>query len=945
MSSDQRQLLARLKKLLLSREVDLIVQGVEFVAALGEQEVWDALLQGVTYAPDRAVETRSGTWKGPGLVPNPLFTGTGPAQVYHDLALTLLVAHSPLEELKAQVTSLRLRASAGGWRDPRISRMPLEGFEQFPNLTSLMLETPAAMDDISVLGRCPSLTLLRIDGGARLADLAGLGESRTLKQLEIHAPLESTRGIQGAPLETVKIASRVLQDLMGLGQTPVRTVEIRDAARVDPSALRACPKLEQLTFYGCAEVVLTGLGGCPAQTLEISGHTSGTLPTLTQLHTMSVTHLGHMDRQPALSKLTLNALTEPGHAIPKVHDLCPALETLLLRRCTGTSLEMLRGATELRTLILEDCTFTDTRALGSLAGLSALCLQRLRTTALDELPPGAQNVDTNGAPTDQLYLAYTPVRSVRGLGNLQGLLVLDLSQCVELETLDGLQGSQIRVLDLRGCTALEEVSALEEMPELRLVGLRGTRFHARNVPESASGTVSLSKSLNHRAGLNMSRPAPSSGAPKRKSVPVPKAQREAWEDLQPLLAVVDREGVDRLVDWLAQHGTEEMFDVLLKAVAATDRAFTIRGRLLEPDRDLRELVVQRIVGVSRGEEARRLAGSRTHWTANGLLRTSQGRVAGPVDLRGLERFQEVVNLTVQTPERFQAIEVLSQLPKLAHLTVSGAAPLDEAGPMPELVELVASHNQTTRLDFVRHAPKLKDLRMASTTLANIGGLAGHPALSYLMFSDLSHVTDLTPLRALPMVTHLLLGVCPTLPSLRDLPNLQYLSLTPRSWNDLTCLADLPARELHLSLPGSLRLQGLERLPRLEILSIWAQGPLDLRYLPHKLRQLSLHGQPVDLQTLPSMELESLALSNLTDLTFVSKLSGLRKLELNPSYGVQIPDLAPLCEVDTLEELHLQPYTPTSLEPLRGHPALKRIAVSGWRRSHLQVPDDMAHLVS
>jgi Leucine-rich repeat (LRR) protein len=944
MSSDQRQLLARLKKLLLSRDVDLIVQGVEFVASLGEQEVWDALLHGVGYATDRVVELRSGTWKGPSLVPNPLFSGTSPAQVYHDLAMTLLVANSPLEELKAQVVSLRLRASAGGWRDPRISRMPLEGLEQFPNLKHLSIETPAAMDDISVLGRCPALESLRLDGGARLSDLAGLGASRTLRQLEIYAPLESTRGIEGAPLDSVKISSRVLQDLMGLGQTPVRTVEIRDAARVDPSALRACPKLEQLSFSSCAEVVLAGLGGCPVQTLEITGPTSGTLPSLTQLRTLQVTHLTHMDRQPALSKLTLYALNEPGHALPKVRELCPALETLILKRCTGSSLELVRDAASLRTLILEDCIFSDTSALGSLTTLDALGLQRLRADALDSLPP-AQNVDANGQPTEQLYLAYTPLRSVRGVGNLQGVLVLDLSQCAELQTLDGLQGSQIRVLDLRGCAALEDVSALEEMPELRMVGLRGTRFHARNVPESASGAVSLGKTLNQRAGLTMDRPQPASGAPKRKSVPVPKDQREAWEDLQPLLAVVDREGVDRLADWLAQHGTEEMFDALLKAVAATDRAFTVRGRLLEPDRDLRELVVQRVVGVAKGAEARRLAAARTHWSTSGVMRTSQGRVAGPVDLRGLERFQEVVNLTVQVPERFLAIEVLSQLPKLAHLTVSGAAPLDAAGPMPELVELVASQNQTTRLDFVRHAPKLRELRMASAALVDIGGLTGHPTLTYVMFSDLSRVTDLSPLRSLPQANHLLLGICPTLPSLRELSKLDHLSLTPRGWGDLTCLAELPARELDLSLAGAIRLHGLDRLPRLEHLSIWAQGPLDLRYLPRKLRQLTLHGHPVDLQTLPAMELDTLVLSNLADLSFVSKLAGLRKLELNPSYGSQIPDLAPLREVATLEELHLQPSMPTSVAPLRGHPALKRIAVSGWRRSHLEVPEDMAHLVT
>ena len=66
--------------------------------------------------------------------------------------------------------------------------------------------------------------------------------------------------------------------------------------------------------------------------------------------------------------------------------------------------------------------------------------------------------------------------------------------------------------------------------------------------------------------------------------------------------------------------------------------------------------------------------------------------------------------------------------------------------------------------------------------------------------------------------------------------------------------------------------------------------------------------------------------------------------IDPPYGKTLPDLAPLQKARDLTELHIVPNGPTSLSALRGHPSLKRIVTASWRRSYLQIPDEMLGLL-
>ncbi|MEO0600609.1 MAG: hypothetical protein AAF211_04180 [Myxococcota bacterium] len=46
---------------------------------------------------------------------------------------------------------------------------------------------------------------------------------------------------------------------------------------------------------------------------------------------------------------------------------------------------------------------------------------------------------------------------------LEGLTWLEVCNCTALTTPDGLRGTEVELLDLRGCTVLEDVAAVEAM--------------------------------------------------------------------------------------------------------------------------------------------------------------------------------------------------------------------------------------------------------------------------------------------------------------------------------------------------------------------------------------------------------------------------------------------------------------------------------------------------
>ena len=144
-----RTVVARLKKLLLQRDVDAIMQGVELAVSLDDEEVWHTLLDGVEYDPT------AGLGK---LVPNKVFSTTSVGQPWHDLALRLLVTNSS-SSLKDQVTGLTL----GGKRPKKpLTDLSVKGLNLFPNLERLQIKTVSNLKNAETIEDCKALQQLEI---------------------------------------------------------------------------------------------------------------------------------------------------------------------------------------------------------------------------------------------------------------------------------------------------------------------------------------------------------------------------------------------------------------------------------------------------------------------------------------------------------------------------------------------------------------------------------------------------------------------------------------------------------------------------------------------------------------------------------------------------------------------------------------------------------------
>ena len=76
-----KKLVRNLKKLFTSRDDGLIKQAHEVLRSLNDADIYNYFLEGVQYTGR--------------LVPNPTFTGTGPAQPYLNSALIGVIAYAP----------------------------------------------------------------------------------------------------------------------------------------------------------------------------------------------------------------------------------------------------------------------------------------------------------------------------------------------------------------------------------------------------------------------------------------------------------------------------------------------------------------------------------------------------------------------------------------------------------------------------------------------------------------------------------------------------------------------------------------------------------------------------------------------------------------------------------------------------------------------------------
>lgn len=917
--------LKKLERLLRSRDTDLVIQGVELVRSLDDADLWHQLLDGVGFDP----EPKTQRWgksnrPSPTFVPNRRFTGTGPAQVFHDLALLGLVAFGPATEVREAVEALvvRDRETSYGAKSS-LTAWPLEWLAAYPNLRRLTLHLPAHAD-LAGLRACPALEALHLVCHADLASLDGLGQLATLQRLEVRGFLSDTDGIQGSPVQSVELRSRSLTRVTGLGATAARDVILVTRNAIDLAGLRG-GRLASL-FVDASAIDPRGLADATVERVLLDGDLTEPLPTVPGLQRLTLPGTMAFGAQPDLTWLRL---VGSERALPPLAPLVPKLQRLELANVYLDRIDAVYGLTELAHVALVRSDIHDLNALGEVP-LQRLALQHLRCRQIDALPRCQLVRHDDDAPTDRLDLSGSPVRSLKGLGHIVGLRTLMLRGCGHLQSLEGLEHSAIEVLDLRYCERLENADAIGMMPQLRVVAVRGTPFHEGNLPPT-DAVITMAASPSFDQG-----PRPRAQRPRRKRIPVPEGQREAWEALLPLLFVANQSGVDRLVAHLAAHGTPEIYAELLKGVPRYDHR-GVKGPLAKADEVWRRLVLQRVVEhapADSADVARLVKGVED-------LRMPVHRDV--TDLRGLERFTDLRSLRL-FGAHLVGLDRLGQLPLLDKLELHGSGSLAGLPVLPALTELdVGPRNPAEDFAWVRRLPVLTNLRFLGQHIATHAGLAGHPTLERLAMvvtsaADLEVITRLPSLRRLWFA-----GIRVDLPDLSAVPELDELRLYLHDPADLTVWRPNVAKHLHLRVPrASFDLSALGDL-QVETLQMSTRGVNSVA-LPRGLRRLVVSG-PIEPAALPPTEVTDLEIRGITGLLGLDRHPKVRRLVL----GLILPprwklDFSYLAELP-LEELVLESRRPIDLESLVGHPTLRRLVLPTSQRDAWEVPDSLLPLVA
>ncbi len=867
-ATDERD--QKLFALILSRDVEQIAWGAELACALGERDLFDRMLRGVSWTPP----TRDG---GFGTLRVQGFCARSNARRRWDLvrALALLAAAPPDCELAARVlsrvTSLALDRSLPPLAGDALDLAPLGAFR---SLTRLSVRCAAEPLHLDALATHPSLEALTLDAPVR--DLDALSGAVTLKSLDLRAcahlaSLWFLRGMRALehlslalararPAELTHVASLdALESIDIVGGSDVRSL----------APLRALPRLRRVAWRG-GDLDALDLEGAPALrelsitdtrrdvTRDLDALRGFDLQALTLSAELSRDDLTPLRASTALSRLSLRA--------PKLRSLdglssVASLAHLSIEDAASfESLSSLANARQLEALTLRGCA-----SLGSLEGVEGCA-----SLTWCELEGGA-------------------FKDVSALGSLRSLAWVSL----------------------RGCARVTDVRALEALPALLGVNLTGTGVS----PESLSPKLRALAVFWADLGLTTLAshvPAAVVATPPR----LTPAARAAWPRVISLLRSEDDATIARGVALAKAIGDASLYDGLLRGVRwmpprlhgtdgrlhLRDAALRVRGgdahrralltlaltadaaetcraawrlrqsvtslHLSRPgsrpvDTDLGPL---RTLTSARSLTLRDMQAVRNGQALDGLTRLESLRLWGsrvPVDfdparltsLRVIELL-DVLGTDVPKLLRAPGLRVLRLLHP--HVEYRDGALRIDGHPTLETVAIHAGHSLTSV--SVRECPALTELTLRASSVRMLLDVTGSASLRRLAlvnhgYTPNTEVRGFGALRALASLEcdeHLLGVVSARTPALAA----RIEALTLSRLSQLTCEAIAPftsLRALTIRLSDKrLDVSALASLPHLRALDLsydWRLERLDgLRALT--LDALDLRGTHVDVRDLP-----------------------------------------------------------------------------------------------
>lgn len=390
----QQQQVEAIASLVTQPDRSAIRQGVELAAALGDQDVFASLLDGLTPVPAGTQFPHHRRFPTPSRATR-FDSGSG-NQAWLDLAMLHLLAASDLP-VRTKITSIVLGTPMRKFSEPAPT-LWLDGLERLSALSHLDLHLGSNDRDLDLgaLERFESLTHLRIRGGASSGEIPSMKNLQHVDGARIRfasrAEFPALRSVRGRVLSTEPLNPEAMPSLVsveardGVNLVGFSSLERLWCARGDYEIL-GCERIEHLRVNASSfhapdlrhvgvldrlgeSVVVSQLETLGEVKLNLASRLSGEFPKGTRLADPKVVLFG-----PAVTDLA------------NVGDL-PGMEVLLMTRVRDPiSLEPLRQATDLRVLDIRNSPgITDLSPLVELPRLEVLVMTD-RDRDRYEIPP------------------------------------------------------------------------------------------------------------------------------------------------------------------------------------------------------------------------------------------------------------------------------------------------------------------------------------------------------------------------------------------------------------------------------------------------------------------------------------------------------------------------------------------------------------------------------
>jgi len=416
---------SNLWKLLSSREIGSIQQGIDIACSLGDEV--SGILAGVS--------VREATGE---LLRSSRFSGTGPAQPYLDFALLGILSGAPegtkAAELKTKVRKLVITI-------PGVPR--LQGFTALEDLQTT-IQDGCHLDDLTAFGAFPALTHLSIEG-----------EMKTNYGTK-NSSLSSLKGLDAPQLTVVNLAELKLLDIGNLGEggclkelSLQKNENLLSIDSLAPSAsnlssinLSNCKLIKNVdALRGAAKLVNIDLSSC--ESLEcIAG--------LQESAGLSMIDLVGCSALKSLEGL------EGKKIQAKEDNLYIHSKSFSLNGCN--SLVNLKNFPELDSEItaLKLSNMENLKDFSGVPGAQNITELDFSWSGIKDMSPIVDFINlTNLDLTNAAFLV-----DVSPLGKLKNLKNLELSYSEALKTLPKSWDSELLEIGLNGCRSLESIDGL-----------------------------------------------------------------------------------------------------------------------------------------------------------------------------------------------------------------------------------------------------------------------------------------------------------------------------------------------------------------------------------------------------------------------------------------------------------------------------------------------------